>query len=174
METVVTRTPFLILSVDVPTRALFKEEQQKNIIPQVPLLELLLKYDGQTETHNPITHERKKYRLTKLPRYLILHIKRFTKNRWFLEKNPTIVNFPTRGLDLAPFVVAGPEVISTTYNLIANIRHEGPATEGSFSVHVQNKASEVWYNLQDLHVEETIPTLITVSEAYLQIYELQV
>ncbi len=162
-----------MLSVDVPSRALFKEEQQKNIIPQIPLLELLKKYDGITESHNPITHERKKYRLTKLPRFLILHIKRFTKNRWFVEKNPTIVNFPTRTLDLAPFVLPSAGLKHTTYNLIANVRHDGPATEGSYSVHLQNKATEQWYNVQDLHVEETIPTLITVSEAYLQIYELQ-
>jgi hypothetical protein len=27
-------------------------------------------------------------------RYLILNIKRFTKNNFFTEKNPTIVNFP--------------------------------------------------------------------------------
>ena len=31
---------------------------------------------------------------------MILHYKRFTKNNFVEEKNPTIVNFPLRGLDL--------------------------------------------------------------------------
>ena len=78
---------------------------------------------------------RKTYRITKLPRYLIFHIKvasgssfwrashclrrrgthyvlwfvgsvrhlqRFTKNNFFLEKNPTIVNFPLNNLEMRP------------------------------------------------------------------------
>lgn len=36
----------------------------------------------------------KRFQLTKLPPYLIFCIKRFTKNNFFVEKNPTIVNFP--------------------------------------------------------------------------------
>ena len=32
-----------------------------------------------------------------LPQYLIIHIKRFSKNtQQYVEKNPTIVNFPVR------------------------------------------------------------------------------
>lgn len=50
--------------------------------------------------HIAVTGERKKFKITKLPPYLILHIKRFTKNNWFLEKNPTIVTFPIKNLDL--------------------------------------------------------------------------
>ena len=50
------------------------------------------------------------YTLTALPRYLLLHVKRFTKNNFFMEKNPTIVTFPLRGLDLGallPLPAAG-------------------------------------------------------------------
>lgn len=36
----------------------------------------------------------KRFQLTKLPPYLVFCIKRFTKNNFFVEKNPTIVNFP--------------------------------------------------------------------------------
>lgn len=38
----------------------------------------------------------KTFQLKHLPDYLILHIKRFTKNNFFVEKNPTIVNFPVK------------------------------------------------------------------------------
>jgi len=34
--------------------------------------------------------------ITRLPQFIILYIKRFTKNTFFLEKNPTIVNFPIK------------------------------------------------------------------------------
>ena len=33
------------------------------------------------------------------PRFIILYIKRFTKNTFFVEKNPTIVNFPVKGIE---------------------------------------------------------------------------
>jgi U4/U6.U5 tri-snRNP-associated protein 2 len=72
------------------------------------------------------------------------------------------------------------------YDLVANICHDSsgsrnnkatsktnPLTEGSYRVHVQNKATEQWYEIQDLHVQETHPQLIGVSESYLLIYERQ-
>ena len=34
--------------------------------------------------------------LTRLPPYLILCIKRFTKNTFFVEKSPAIINFPIK------------------------------------------------------------------------------
>lgn len=46
------------------------------------------------------TVDKVNYTITALPQYLVLHMKRFTQNNFFLEKNPTIVTFPTTGLDL--------------------------------------------------------------------------
>ena len=43
----------------------------------------------------------KRHHLTSLPPYLILHIKRFTKNNFVEERNPTIVNFPLRGVEMS-------------------------------------------------------------------------
>jgi hypothetical protein len=47
---------------------------------------------------------RKQYRIKELPRYLVLHFCRFTKNNFNLEKNPTIVTFPVRNLEMAPYL----------------------------------------------------------------------
>ena len=33
-------------------------------------------------------------------RYIIVHMKRFMMNNFFMEKNPTIVSFPLHSLDL--------------------------------------------------------------------------
>jgi U4/U6.U5 tri-snRNP-associated protein 2 len=70
---------------------------------QVPIFELLRKFDGGRE-HDDVKTGRRRYRLTRLPPYLVLHMKRFAKNNFFWEKNPTIVNFPVRNLELRDVV----------------------------------------------------------------------
>jgi len=42
----VTRKNFICLSLDLPPAPLFKDGMDKNIIPQIPLFDLLAKYDG--------------------------------------------------------------------------------------------------------------------------------
>ena len=70
---------------------------------QVPIFDLLRKFNNQ-QTSDDIKAGRRRFRLTKLPSYLVLHIKRFTKNNFFVEKNPTIVNFPVKNLELRDVV----------------------------------------------------------------------
>ncbi|KUF69638.1 mRNA-splicing protein ubp10 [Phytophthora nicotianae] len=246
-------SPFLMMSLDLPSTPLFKDSQGGNIIPQIPLFTVLEKYNGSRVTHVlQGSHRLKKtYQIDSLPAYLIFHVKRFTRNNFFIEKNPTIVNFPVKNLELrdylkldqnlpteeelreksipelrallrkhnqstedcvekadlvekilrvtlpctkyAPILAALHFTIIFThscchyfnrYNLVANICHDSPVTtgqeaalqtnpltEGSYRVHVQNRATEQWYEIQDLHVQETMPQLIGVSESYLMIYE---
>jgi U4/U6.U5 tri-snRNP-associated protein 2 len=109
-------SPFLFLALDLPATPLFQDQNEKKIIPQVPLSTILAKFDGKTtqvsyiapilvRAEADISQEfgptLKRHHLTALPPYLILHIKRFTKNNFVEERNPTIVNFPLRGVDLA-------------------------------------------------------------------------
>jgi U4/U6.U5 tri-snRNP-associated protein 2 len=93
-----------------------------------------------------------------------------------LEKSELVeatIDFVTKSL---------PDLLADKYNLVANITHESPADvgregkhdplqEGSYKCHVQHKASNQWYELQDLHVTETMPQLIGVSESYVLIFE---
>ncbi|OQS07875.1 U4/U6.U5 tri-snRNP-associated protein [Thraustotheca clavata] len=221
-----TTTPFLFLSLDLPPTPLFKDSQGGNVIPQVPLFTVLEKFDGEKITHvfQGAIRQQKRYILQTLPQYLIFHIHRFTKNNFFTEKNPTIVNFPVKNLELADHVGLSTKNVdemsitelktllkslngkskgiverddlvkavkalmpSTKYNLVANICHDSPPTigqattavnmdplaDGSYRVHVQNRATEQWYELQDLHVQETMPQLIGISESYVLVYERQ-
>ncbi|NXU82130.1 SNUT2 protein, partial [Oreotrochilus melanogaster] len=87
---------FMYLTLDLPTAPLYKDEKEQLIIPQVPLFSILAKFNGVTEKEYKTYKENflKRFQLTKLPPYLIFCIKRFTKNNFFVEKNPTIVNFP--------------------------------------------------------------------------------
>lgn len=47
---------------------------------------------------------KKTYCIDALPPYLIFHVKRFTRNNFFVEKNPTIVNFPVKNLELRDYL----------------------------------------------------------------------
>ncbi|XP_065672591.1 ubiquitin carboxyl-terminal hydrolase 39 isoform X2 [Hydra vulgaris] len=174
-------SPFLYLTLDVPASPLFKDELEQNAIPQVPLINLLQKFNGHQEkeykTYNEISV--KKFILTKLPKYLILFIKRFNNNTFFVEKNPTVVNFPVKGLDMKEFLLDDKVVLEnnkdTCNDLIANISHDGDpgSGKGTYRVHVHHKGNKEWYELQDLHVKDILPPMITLSESYIQIWELQ-
>ena len=102
---------FFFLSLDLPSHPLFKEQQELSTLPQVALTQLLKKYDGSTLKEETIrdsngneTTQKVKYTIKKLPNYLLLHVKRFSKNNFFKEKNLTIVNFPIKNLDLTDLV----------------------------------------------------------------------
>jgi U4/U6.U5 tri-snRNP-associated protein 2 len=62
---------------------------------------------------------------------------------------------------------------STRYDLVANICHEGKPDKGTYKAHIYQKATDTWYEMQDLRVwtTETMPQLVALSEAYIQIYE---
>lgn len=47
---------------------------------------------------------KKTYQIESLPQYVIFHVKRFTRNNFFTEKNPTIVNFPVKNLELREYL----------------------------------------------------------------------
>jgi len=225
--------PFLVLSLEIPPTPLFKDTQGGNVIPQVPLFDVLEKYDGTkyTDILRAGYQQRKRYSLLRLPPFIIFHLSRFTKNNFYMEKNPTIVTFPVKNLELKDYLKLAPDVgfpseeevsemsigdlkailkahevksedcvekndlvervkervlatITTKYDLLANICHDSPPGQkkdsqmspleaGSYRVHIQNKATEQWYEIQDLHVQETMPQLVGLSESYMLIYERQ-
>ncbi|XP_076807071.1 ubiquitin carboxyl-terminal hydrolase 39-like isoform X2 [Clavelina lepadiformis] len=175
-ETMV-KAPFLYLTLDLPSAPLYKDELEHNIIPQIPLSMLLAKFNGMTEKEYKGKRDStmKRFEITKLPPYLIFYIKRFTKNLFFTEKNPTIVNFPVKNIDLEELVAADAKCPNTCYDLMANIVHDGEPNEGkgSYRVHILHQGSNLWYEMQDLHVTDILPQMITLSEAYIQIWALR-
>ena len=138
-------SPFLYLTCELPPPPLFRDEHYNNIIPQVSLFTILNKFNGETEKEYKTYKDNliRKFELTKLPPYIILYIKRFTKNTFFLEKNPTIVNFPVKGIDFGDFLAEDAKEkhkdVNTSYDLIANVVHEGLPTSGIYKVHVLHK-----------------------------------
>jgi U4/U6.U5 tri-snRNP-associated protein 2 len=175
---------FMMLTLDLPTAPLFQDELQQNIIPQVPLTSILSKYDGlRAQEH---LNSRRRYRLLHpLPPYLLFHVKRFSKNKFVSERNPTIVTFDARNLDLAPYVEPSPQHSRPGdpiwYDLVANIVHEavrgkedsvdGGEEKKVWKVQVRDRAREEWIQVQDLYVEQTQKELLYLGESYLQIWE---
>ncbi|EXJ65403.1 ubiquitin thiolesterase [Cladophialophora yegresii CBS 114405] len=118
--------PYLILTLDLPPVPLFRDAvESKNIIPQVPLTTLLQKYNGLSAMERA-AHRVRHRLLHPLPPYLLFHVKRFSKNKFVAERNPTIVTFPSpRGLDMSPYVEPNPSVHPPgepiLYDMVANI-----------------------------------------------------
>lgn len=165
---------FRYLTLDLPPAPLYQDELEHNIIPQVPLSTLLAKFNGSTEKEYKGKRDStmKRFQLTKLPPYLIFYIKRFNRNLFYTEKNPTIVNFPVKNIDLSDCLPPGSDQVDTCYDLIANIVHDGDpnAGKGSYRVHILHQGSNKWHEMQDLHVVDILPQMITLSEAYIQIW----
>ena len=173
--TTTAKSKFLVLALDPPPAPLYQDALEQNIIPQVPLATLLSKYDGRTVTDDAKAG-RRTLKITRLPRFLLLHVRRFARNAFFAEKNPTIVNFPVKGLPLGELLRykgsnKPEEEDPFRYDLAANVAHEGPAAAGAFKAHVQRKADGTWFECGDLRVAETLPQVVALSEAYLQVWE---
>ncbi|EUC60403.1 spindle pole body protein [Rhizoctonia solani AG-3 Rhs1AP] len=175
-----TTSPFLLLALDLPPPPLFQDAVEKNIIPQVSLATLLAKYDGKTTQE--FAGQLKRFRCTRLPPYVILHFKRFMKNNFVEEKNPTIVNFPIDGVDFSqvlerPLEAAGIPII---YDLVANVTQESTAgtthdkesTVWKIHLRAGRGEREQWLQIQDMIVEETRKEMIFLGETVMQIWEL--
>ncbi|KAL1230429.1 Ubiquitin carboxyl-terminal hydrolase [Trichinella spiralis] len=105
-----------------------------------------------------------------------MFVKRFTKNHFYVEKNPTIVNFPIRNVDLYDYLSEDGKKRHpyTTYDMIANIVHDGKPDpgEGSYRIQLVHKGTGKWFELEDLHVKEILPQMITLTESYIQVWEM--
>ena len=169
--------PFRMLALDLPPPPLFQDAMEKNIIPQVPIADLLRKYDGATPSPTPRGGTRT-FKITRLPKYLVVHYKRFTKNAFFREKNPTIVTFPVGGRPLrladhvpTPIDPASNEPAPSSYDLVANVCHDGAADAGAFRAQVFHRADGNWYDARDLAVDEVLPQQVALAETYVQVWE---
>lgn len=179
-------SPFMILTLDLPPAPLFQDDAAKNIIPQVPLTTVLQKYNGVTGQEKMNT--RMRYRLLHpLPPYLVMHIKRFQPNKFLQsQRNPTIVTFNPRSLDVSPYVEPNPQAHPIgepiVYDLVANVTYEGvkvrdDSVEGEaerkvWKVQVkEDGASQQWWEMQDLYVDKVNADLLSTKESYIMIWE---
>lgn len=183
-------SPFFLLAMDLPPPPpVLGGEEGGNLVPQVTIGQVLSKYDGQSfHTSNA---KLTRYALRRLPPYLIIHFRRFTKNSLGQEeRNPTLVNFPIKNLDIAKHVplLNTPQPhpqdvnLSQVYDLVANVVYDavpGTVRQGaSWKCHVHTNAQpandgEKWFAIQDLLVEQLNRQMIFLAESYLQIWAMR-
>ncbi len=114
----------------------------------------------------------KQLELFRLPKYLILQLKRFKNQFGFLfnSKNSTYVKFPLENLNLNKYLV-GPKIVDYIYDLVAVNQHYGASFGGHYTSVCKN--GNKWYEFDDDDVTETTKNSIVNSNAYVLIYKLR-
>lgn len=94
----------------------------------------LLRYCPVCKEHKRAT---KKFDLWSLPEVLVIHLKRFSYTRSLRDKLDTLVEFPTHGLDMTPYVI-NPNHPPAVYDLIGVCNHYGGLGGGHCNYHSYN------------------------------------
>jgi len=111
-----------------------------------------------------------------LPEILVIHLKRFSyeAGQYMVhrEKVSSLVHFPLRGLDMAPYTL-GPEKDSgnTIYDLFAVSNHFGGLGGGHYTAFAKNHKNGKWYDFDDASVRAIQENEIVSSNAYVLFYQ---
>lgn len=115
----------------------------------------------------------KSYWFQKLPKYLVLHLKRFQTTSSY-RKLSTEVQFPLTNLDMSPFLAKSVITAPKTYNLYAVSNHIGTPFTGHYTAACKHPCTGDWYNCNDATVTRTsspiAPKLVN-ADAYILFYE---
>ncbi|KAK1404645.1 Ubiquitin carboxyl-terminal hydrolase 8 [Heracleum sosnowskyi] len=111
----------------------------------------------------------KKLDLWRLPEILVIHLKRFSYNRFSKNKLGTFVDFPVEDFDLTDYTVHKINGVSERYVLYAIINHYGSLGGGHYTAFVQ-LAQNQWYEFDDSHVSLVAEEQIKTSAAYVLFY----
>ncbi|KAG1670073.1 Ubiquitin carboxyl-terminal hydrolase 15 [Nymphon striatum] len=112
----------------------------------------------------------KKFDLWSLPNVLVVHLKRFSYNRYWRDKIDTLIEFPTQGLNMAKFLIKedhGPAV----YDLIAVSNHFGGMGGGHYTAYAKNKEDGLWYYYDDTSVSSSNEENVVSKAAYVLFYQ---
>ncbi|XP_025106450.1 ubiquitin carboxyl-terminal hydrolase 15-like isoform X2 [Pomacea canaliculata] len=126
-------------------------------------------YCPQCRKHQQAT---KKFDLWSFPQYLIIHLKRFSYNRYWRDKIDALVEFPTQGLDLRKYII-NPEArdVNNVYDLIAVTNHYGGLGGGHYTAFAQNKDDKEWYYFDDSSVSSSSEESVVTKAAYVLVYQ---
>ncbi|XP_066280467.1 ubiquitin carboxyl-terminal hydrolase 2-like [Branchiostoma lanceolatum] len=115
----------------------------------------------------------KRFFLQRLPKILVLHLKRFSGMR-YRQKLSTTVNFPLAKLNLQEFTC--PESRGSapaTYDLYAVSNHSGTTFGGHYTAYCKYPTSGDWHCFNDSRVSSISASSVISSEAYVLFYELR-
>lgn len=121
------------------------------------------------------TEATKRLRIYRLPKVLLLHIKRFKYSGSSREKLTNNVSFPVKGLKLSQFVsdVSSPADSNATYDLYAVSNHYGSMAGGHYTAACRvglPGGREQWYSFNDDAVSKLSPQSVVTPCAYMLFY----
>jgi len=101
---------------------------------------------------------------------LVIHLKRFSYNRYWRDKIDTVIDFPIKGLEMTNYVINsqhGPAV----YDLMAVSNHYGGMGGGHYTAYGKNKLDGNWYYFDDSSVTQTNEEAVVTKAAYVLFYQ---
>ena len=108
----------------------------------------------------------KKMDIYKLPKVLIIHLKRFKQSGYLSSRNNKVVDFPIEGLDMGPYAIADKGI----YDLYAVSNHIGSLSFGHYTNYAKNSGK--WYLYDDSRVTPVRDLNSIVSQsAYVLFYK---
>ena len=140
----------------------FHDEQRKLTEMQYSLEECI-EFSSQAETldeENEVycstckehVQASKQMTIFRLPKILIIQLKRFKEKGYHKDKDGRLINFPVEGLDMTRFchISNGPPL----YDLYAVSNHFGGLGGGHYTAYAKNSENGRWYNFDDSSVRE--------------------
>ncbi|KAM3924734.1 LOW QUALITY PROTEIN: ubiquitin carboxyl-terminal hydrolase 50 [Leptodactylus fuscus] len=113
-----------------------------------------------------------KAEIWKLPKILILHLKRFEYKRRLKRKIKTSVDFPLNNLDLSPFLSAA-NVKQQKYKLYAVVNHFGEIDVGHYTAFCKHPGTKEWNAFDDTRYFRISESMVQTSSAYMLFYTSQ-
>ncbi|XP_067639372.1 ubiquitin carboxyl-terminal hydrolase Usp2 isoform X2 [Eurosta solidaginis] len=167
-NTSVTFDPFWDLSVSLPSSSRCKLESCLDLFIREEVL------DGdEMPTCSKCRQRRrctKSFSIQRFPKYLVIHLKRFSETRW--SKLSNIVEFPTseRELNMGPYG-SNPNM-NIYYSLYAISNHMGSTAGGHYVALCKHPVSRKWHEFNDNIVSDTLSeNNLVSSSAYILFYE---
>jgi len=112
----------------------------------------------------------KKFDLWSLPEVLVIHLKRFSYNRYWRDKIDTLIEFPVKNLDMTPYVINSAHG-QAVYDLISVSNHYGGMGGGHYTAYAINKNDGNWYYFDDSSVTQTNEEAVNTKAAYVLFYQ---
>eukprot|EP00730_Choanoeca_flexa_P019041 TRINITY_DN9286_c0_g1_i2.p1 TRINITY_DN9286_c0_g1~~TRINITY_DN9286_c0_g1_i2.p1 ORF type:complete len:1088 (+),score=261.20 TRINITY_DN9286_c0_g1_i2:62-3325(+) len=107
----------------------------------------------------------------RLPKVLIIHLKRFTYDGPFRDKLQTQVDFPIRQLNMREHVM-NPELIRSPprYDLFGISNHYGNMSGGHYIAFAKEPVQQTWHKFDDSTVTRISESQLCTSAAYVLFY----
>ena len=121
----------------------------------------------------------KKMDLYKMPKLLILQLKRFARDRTRMgfygmtsiaSKNSDFVDFPLKGLDITDYVKGNSDGGKQVYDLFGVVCHSGSLYGGHYTAYCYNPVHGRWFDYNDSWVSAASEKDVVDASAYILFY----